>query len=89
VRGSRASVLDAIEVEIEWRKRQKAKTQNLDSSLSDYVRDAWPIVEPSTEFLPNWHIDAIAEYLEAVTAGQIKRLLINMPRGMARASSSR
>ena len=37
------------------------------------------MVEPSTVYLENWHIDLIAEYLEAVTAGQIKRLLINMP----------
>jgi predicted phage terminase large subunit-like protein len=48
-------------------------------TLGEYVEQAWPIVEPSTEFLPNWHIDAIAEYLEAVTEGQITRLLINMP----------
>jgi len=34
------------------------------------------VVEPSTVYLENWHIDLIAEYLEAVTAGQIKRLLI-------------
>ena len=37
------------------------------------------MVEPSTTYLENWHIDLIAEHLEAVTAGQIKRLLINMP----------
>ena len=37
------------------------------------------VIEPSTVYLENWHIDLIAEYLEAVTAGQIKRLLINMP----------
>lgn len=36
-------------------------------------------MEPSTEYLENWHIDLIAEHLEAVTAGEIKRLLINMP----------
>lgn len=29
--------------------------------------------------MSNWHIDAICDHLEAVTAGQIKRLLINMP----------
>jgi predicted phage terminase large subunit-like protein len=28
-----------------------------------------------------WHIDAMAEHLEAVTAGQITRLLINIPPG--------
>jgi hypothetical protein len=37
------------------------------------------VVELSTISLENWHIDLLAEYLEAVTAGQIKRLLINMP----------
>src|ERR1700730_14901035 len=44
-----------------------------------HSREAWHVVEPSTVYLENWHFDLIAEYLEAVTAGQIKRLLINMP----------
>ena len=30
-------------------------------------------------FSDNWHLHAIAEHLEAVTYGQIKRLLINIP----------
>jgi predicted phage terminase large subunit-like protein len=47
--------------------------------LLTYIRDAWSVVEPATAFLNNWHLDLIAEYLEAVTAGQIKRLLINVP----------
>jgi hypothetical protein len=51
----------------------------LSNSLRVYIRHAWHVVEPSTVYLENWHIDLIAEYLEAVTAGQIKRLLINMP----------
>jgi hypothetical protein len=33
------------------------------------------LVEPSTTYLENWHIDLSAEDLEAVTAGEIKRLL--------------
>lgn len=37
------------------------------------------MLEPATPYLHNWHIDAISEYLEAVTAGQITRLIINMP----------
>ena len=36
-------------------------------SLREFVRQAWPIVEPSTPFVPGWHIDAIIEHLEAVT----------------------
>src|ERR1700693_3379277 len=51
----------------------------LRNNLRLYIREAWHVVEPSTVYLENWHIDLIAEYLEAVTAGQIKRLLINMP----------
>jgi predicted phage terminase large subunit-like protein len=36
-------------------------------------------LEPSTPFVPGWHIDAIIEHLEAVTNGQIRNLLINVP----------
>jgi hypothetical protein len=48
-------------------------------SLGEFVRQAWPIVEPSTPFVPGFHIDAIVEHLEAVTRGQIRNLLINVP----------
>jgi hypothetical protein len=48
--------------------------------LRIYIKHAWHVVEPSTVYLENWHIDLIADYLEAVTAGHIKRLLINVPR---------
>src|SRR5580700_4120631 len=51
----------------------------LRNNLRLYIKEAWHVVEPSTVYLENWHIDLITEYLEAVTAGQIKRLLINMP----------
>lgn len=48
-------------------------------SLSAFVRAAWPVLEPGTPYLHNWHVDLISEHLEAVTAGQTTRLLINMP----------
>lgn len=48
-------------------------------SLREFVRLAWPIVEPSTPFVPGWHIDAIVDHLEAVTRGEIRNLLINVP----------
>ncbi|MGA3028036.1 MAG: phage terminase large subunit [Bryobacteraceae bacterium] len=47
--------------------------------LRDFVLQAWAVVEPSTPFVPGWHIDAIIEHLEAVTLGQIRNLLINVP----------
>ena len=48
-------------------------------SLCAFVDQAWTILEPTTLFLPSWHIDVICEYLEAVTAGEILRLVINLP----------
>jgi len=47
--------------------------------LGHFVRQAWVIVEPSTPFVPGWHIDAIVEHLEAITSGEIRNLLINVP----------
>src|SRR5580704_19108782 len=47
--------------------------------LREFGQQAWPIVEPSTPFVPGWHVDAIIEHLEAVSSGQIRNLLINVP----------
>lgn len=50
-----------------------------EESLSAFIRQAWEVLEPGTNLLWNWHIDAIAEHLEAVHSGEIKKLIINMP----------
>jgi hypothetical protein len=55
-----------------------AKTE-CEEKLSDFIRQAWPVLEPDRQYLHNWHIDAISEYLTACTAGQIRRLVINIP----------
>jgi predicted phage terminase large subunit-like protein len=47
--------------------------------FGEFVSQAWPIVEPSTPFVPGWHIDAIVDHLEAVNRGEIRNLLINVP----------
>lgn len=49
--------------------------------LSGFVREAWKVLEPSQPYIHGWHIDAICEHLEAVTRGDITRLLINVPPG--------
>ena len=48
-------------------------------SLGVFVRMAWPVLEPGTEFISNWHIDAICEHLEAISRGELQRLIINIP----------
>lgn len=52
-----------------------------EESLRDFLQLAWPILEPGRKFVPGWHIDAICDHLEAVSSGDITRLLINVPPG--------
>ena len=49
-------------------------TRRAESSLRVFVECAWRVLEPATPFLPNWHIDLICEWLEAVTRGDVHRL---------------
>lgn len=65
------SSADVDEVEREYCRR----------SLSNFIKQAWPVIEPSQPYIYGWHIDAMAVHLEAVTRGEITRLLINIPPG--------
>jgi predicted phage terminase large subunit-like protein len=49
--------------------------------LETFVRLAWPIVEPDTRLEWNWHLDEICDVLERVTAGELRRVVINVPPG--------
>jgi predicted phage terminase large subunit-like protein len=49
-----------------------------DISLSAYTRAVWHVLYPTRPLSWNWHIDAINEHLEAVTAGEILKLVINI-----------
>lgn len=53
--------------------------EKAERSLSEFVKQAWPVIEPGTRYIHNWHIDLISEYLQAVLDGEIKRLVINEP----------
>lgn len=55
------------------------QTELAERKLSHFVRQAWHVVEPKTVFKWGWHIDAICEHLEAVRAGEIRNILINVP----------
>lgn len=47
--------------------------------LSHFVKLFWPVVEPVTDLRWGWHHEAICDHLEAVSRGEIKRLIINIP----------
>jgi predicted phage terminase large subunit-like protein len=47
-------------------------------TLHGFVKEAWGVLEPEAKFSDNWHIELICKHLEAVTRGEITRLLINV-----------
>lgn len=49
--------------------------------LSGFARHAWPVLEPATPLRWGWPLDAICDHLEAVSRGEIRRLLMNVPPG--------
>lgn len=75
--------------------RQKREAQeNLDRDISlagvslvSFTKAAWHVLEPGQPYKHGWHIDAVSDHLEAVTAGQITRLLINVPPGTMKSLS--
>ena len=54
-------------------------TERSERNLTQFIKSAWPVMEPGTAYVHNWHTDLISEYLQAVNDKQITRLLINMP----------
>lgn len=49
-----------------------------------FMRSFWHVLEPGNQFKTGWALEAMAEHLEAVTRGEIKRLIINVPPGMSK-----
>ena len=51
----------------------------LRNDLASLIAKVFATVDGSQPFLPNWHIDVIADHLERAARGEIKRLIINLP----------
>jgi predicted phage terminase large subunit-like protein len=58
-----------------------SQTALAERSLPAFVRQAWHTVEPDRPMVEGWVIDCVCAHLEAVTAGQIRNLIINLPPG--------
>ena len=52
-----------------------------EKSLYAFTELMWDFVEPSNPFVGNWHLECLAEHLEYVSSGDVKRLLVNVPPG--------
>jgi predicted phage terminase large subunit-like protein len=61
----------------------RLERNKLQNSLYDFVLAAWHLVEPSQEFVPNWHIETLCKLLQDVTLGKEpqRRWVINIPPG--------
>jgi hypothetical protein len=51
--------------------------------LFKFFVDAWPMMDPA-EFCPTWHLEALCEFLQYVSSGDIKRLIVSMPPRMTK-----
>ena len=49
--------------------------------LLRFVRYFWRVLEPNAVLVDGWPLEALCLHLEAVSRGEIKRLLINVPPG--------
>lgn len=55
-------------------------------SFARFHAMSWHVLEPGQPYAHGWHMDAMAEHLEAVVDGQIRRLLINVPPGTSKST---
>ena len=51
----------------------------LRENLASFIQRTFTTVDPGSDYLHNWHIDLIAEYLTACSDREIRRLVINIP----------
>jgi predicted phage terminase large subunit-like protein len=58
--------------------KRRTEQARFEGSLIEFVKAAWPSID-SAPYQGSWAIDALAEHLQAVTEGQIRRLLVNFP----------
>lgn len=60
---------------------ENAEVFSAELSLIEFTKQAWHTIEPGCNFTTGWAVGAVAEHLQAITDGQIRRLLINIPPG--------
>jgi predicted phage terminase large subunit-like protein len=58
---------------------QHAYLKLLRNHYPAYLQKTFHTLNPSGDFVDNWHLEAICEYLSAMQKGEINRLIINIP----------
>lgn len=68
---------NGLQVDVE-RQLMELDRAELEDSLYLFLRAAWRHMDPS-QWQDGWCIEALAEHLQAVVDGEIRRLLVNIP----------
>lgn len=58
--------------------QELTERETCEENLYAFLKAGWKYIDPAP-FIGGWHLEAIAEHLQAVTDGHIKRLAINVP----------
>ena len=69
--------LDGQKIDIE-QQLQELDRADCEDSLYMFLKHAWRYIDASP-FTDGWPIEAVAEHLQAVADGELKRLIINIP----------
>src|SRR4051812_11176713 len=66
--------------------RQAIQAELSRRNLADFFRHSWPILEPATKLVWNWHLQAICDHVQALLEGRIpkRNLIINVPPGSSK-----
>jgi predicted phage terminase large subunit-like protein len=73
------SVLEQALYDVRMERKRRLADQAAKDFYVFFKEFAWPVLEPGTVYVDNWHIEALCRHLEAVTYGDITRLLVNIP----------
>jgi len=76
--------LDGKQIDIE-KQLLELDRADCEDSLYTFLKYSWRYIDAS-EFTEGWPIEAIAEHLQAVVDGDIRRLIINIPPRMGKSS---
>ena len=74
-----AAVIEALPARLP--SRTAVEAAYLPKDLHEYVRRAWPVLEPARKFVDGWHIGMICEHLEAMARRELKFVVFNVPPG--------
>ncbi len=79
-RRQEAAMLDEARADADGVRRRCQK-------FSEFVQEAWKVIEPGTKLRWNWHMQAMCDHLEAISRGTLKpRLIINVPPGSSKST---